>query len=176
MTKPAPATTAALAPADDMLPSRPPATLNILALDIATKTGWAMVIDNVVTSGVVDLKDYDDEGARAVAWFDWLILHPLQHKIDMMVIEAVAGFSFGATAYRVYGLHYVAHLVAFDNQIARRTVPPSTLKKFTTGNGRAKKKDMIAAVQAWGFNPQDDNEADALALLCYAMEKIDVPQ
>jgi hypothetical protein len=39
------------------------------------------------------------------------------------------------------------------------------IKKFWTGKGNATKDDMIAEARARGFDPVDDNEADALALL-----------
>ena len=45
--------------------------------------------------------------------------------------------------------------------------PVGTIKKFATGNGRAGKPLIIAAARSWGFEPADDNEADALALLHY---------
>ena len=44
-------------------------------------------------------------------------------------------------------------------------VQPSTLKKFVTGNGAAKKNNMLLAVfKKWGFETSDDNLADAFAL------------
>jgi crossover junction endodeoxyribonuclease RuvC len=44
-------------------------------------------------------------------------------------------------------------------------VQPSSLKKFTTGNGAAKKNNMLLAVyKKWGFETSDDNLADAFAL------------
>jgi Holliday junction resolvasome RuvABC endonuclease subunit len=48
-------------------------------------------------------------------------------------------------------------------------VPVGTIKKHATGKGNAGKADVIAAMVAAGFNPKDDNEADALALLRCAM-------
>ena len=39
-----------------------------------------------------------------------------------------------------------------------------------TGKGNADKAAVIAAVRARGFNPADDNEADALAILLWATE------
>jgi hypothetical protein len=49
-------------------------------------------------------------------------------------------------------------------------VPVGTIKRFATGRGNANKTAMIAAMQARGFHPGDDNEADALALLLWAIE------
>ena len=47
-------------------------------------------------------------------------------------------------------------------------VPVGTIKRFATGRGNADKAAVIAAMQARGFRPADDNEADALALLLWA--------
>ena len=47
-------------------------------------------------------------------------------------------------------------------------VPVGTIKRFATGKGNADKAAMVAAMKARGFNPADDNEADALALLLWA--------
>jgi crossover junction endodeoxyribonuclease RuvC len=48
-------------------------------------------------------------------------------------------------------------------------VPVGTIKRHVTGRGNADKDAVIAAVRALGFDPIDDNEADALALLDWAL-------
>jgi Holliday junction resolvasome RuvABC endonuclease subunit len=48
-------------------------------------------------------------------------------------------------------------------------VPVGTIKRHATGKGNAPKEDVIRAVRAQGFLPKDDNEADALALLAWAI-------
>jgi hypothetical protein len=48
-------------------------------------------------------------------------------------------------------------------------VPVGTIKRHIAGKGNADKAAVIAAVKALGFDPQDDNEADALALLDWAI-------
>ena len=53
--------------------------------------------------------------------------------------------------------------------IAYEGVPVGTIKRHVTGKGNADKQAVIAAVKALGFNPADDNEADALALLHWAI-------
>ena len=49
-------------------------------------------------------------------------------------------------------------------------MPVGTIKRFATGRGNADKAAMMAAVTARGFAPADDNEADAIALLLWAIE------
>jgi Holliday junction resolvasome RuvABC endonuclease subunit len=49
-------------------------------------------------------------------------------------------------------------------------VPVGTIKRFIAGKGNADKKAVIEAVRARGFRPNDDNEADAIAILLWAVE------
>ena len=49
-------------------------------------------------------------------------------------------------------------------------VPVGTIKRFATGKGNANKAAMIEAIRQRGFSPEDDNEADALALLLWALD------
>ena len=49
-------------------------------------------------------------------------------------------------------------------------VPVGTVKRHATGKGNAAKEEMIAAARARGFRPSDDNEADALAILHWAID------
>jgi hypothetical protein len=48
--------------------------------------------------------------------------------------------------------------------------PVGTIKRHATGKGNAPKAAMIAAARARGFSPADDNEADAIAILLWAIE------
>ena len=67
---------------------------------------------------------------------------------------------------------FLATLSAWAEQrgIAYQGVPVGTIKRHATGKGNAGKAEVIAAVRAKGFKPADDNEADALALLLWAIE------
>jgi len=49
-------------------------------------------------------------------------------------------------------------------------VPVGTIKRHATGKGNAPKQAMIDAARARGFSPADDNEADAIAILLWAIE------
>jgi Holliday junction resolvasome RuvABC endonuclease subunit len=44
------------------------------------------------------------------------------------------------------------------------------VKRYATGRGNADKAAMVTAIQARGFRPADDNEADAIALLLWATD------
>jgi hypothetical protein len=80
-------------------------------------------------------------------------------------------FHRGVTAAHAYG-GYLAHLTAWTEmfKIPYRGVPVGTIKRHATGRGNADKDAVIAAVRALGFDPVDDNEADALALLNWALK------
>jgi len=49
-------------------------------------------------------------------------------------------------------------------------VPVGTIKRFATGKGNANKAAMMEAARKRGFSPTDDNEADAIAILLWAVE------
>jgi len=68
---------------------------------------------------------------------------------------------------------FLAHLTAWceDKQIPYLGVPVGTIKKHIAGKGNASKNEVISSVVNLGFNPKDDNEADALALLDLAITK-----
>ena len=76
----------------------------------------------------------------------------------------------GTAAAHAYG-GFLAHLTAWAEagKIAYEGVPVGTIKRHATGKGNAGKDEVIAAMRARGFAPADDNEADALALLDWAM-------
>jgi Holliday junction resolvasome RuvABC endonuclease subunit len=50
-------------------------------------------------------------------------------------------------------------------------VPVGTIKQFITGKGNADKATVIAAVRSRGFPVKDDNEADAMAILLWAIAR-----
>lgn len=55
-----------------------------------------------------------------------------------------------------------------DDPSPCRGLLAGTTKKHTTGIGNPDKAPMVAAIRAVGFNPADDTEAEALALLGWA--------
>jgi len=92
-----------------------------------------------------------------------------QAGLDAVYFEEVRRHA-GVTAAHVYG-GFLAVLSAYCEQhnIPYAGVPVGTIKRHWTGKGNASKADMIAAARARGYEPSDDNQADALALLDYAV-------
>ena len=100
----------------------------------------------------------------------WLTeLKQTSNGIDAVYFEEVRRH-LGVDAAHAYG-GFMAHLTAWceHHQIPYQGVPVGTIKKHATGKGNASKDEMIAAMKALGHSPSDDNEADALALLHYAL-------
>jgi Holliday junction resolvasome RuvABC endonuclease subunit len=76
----------------------------------------------------------------------------------------------GTDAAHLYG-GFLATLTAWAEQRgAYQGVPVGTIKRHATGKGNAGKDEVIASVRAKGFKPTDDNEADAIAILLWAIE------
>ena len=49
-----------------------------------------------------------------------------------------------------------------------RQIQPSAMKKHVCGSGRPGKRGVIDAVRSWGWEPIDDNHADAMGLFFMA--------
>ena len=136
----------------------------ILALDIATQTGWA---DSNGNHGTLDLKPYKSDYGHLFHVFEgWLADKLMDLSPDILAIERPFT-RIGGHELLLQGLNAHAHKVGYLWGAERRETPPKTVKKFATGNGNAKKPDVIAAVEGWGFKPANDHEADAIALMTY---------
>ena len=143
--------------------------MKILALDIATKTGWK----TSTTSGVWNLKPNrgESEGMRVVRF---------KSKVkELIALEDITLISYERPA----GVHKSSIMVAsemvgvlkdlcIEKNIDIACYSASEIKKHATGKGNANKELMIKRAVELGFNPIDDNEADAIHL--YNLTAIDV--
>jgi Holliday junction resolvasome RuvABC endonuclease subunit len=146
-----------------------------LALDLGTTTGWALrARGGTISSGTGNFKPqrFEGGGMRYLRFKRWLT--EIKHcagGIDTLYFEEVRRHA-GVTAAHTYG-GFLGTLTAWceHHGIAYQGVPVGTIKKHATGKGNASKEEMIAAMQARGHAPIDDNEADALALLAWAIDQ-----
>ncbi len=146
----------------------------VLALDLGTTTGWALrSSDGGITSGTMTFRPsrFEGGGMRFLRFRGWLAeIAGLSGGVTRIVFEEVRAHA-GTDAAHIYG-GFLAHLSAWceERSIAYEGVPVATIKRFATGKGNADKAKMVAAIEARGFRPTDDNEADAIALLLWATD------
>jgi len=145
----------------------------VLALDLGTHTGWALRSrDGTVTSGTEHFQPHRFEGGgmRYLRFKRWLAEVERAASVPGAVYFEEVRRHAGVDAAHAYG-GFLAHLTAWCERhgIPYQGVPVGTIKKYATGRGNAPKAAMIAAVRAKGYAVTDDNEADALALLHWAL-------
>lgn len=135
--------------------------MKILALDIATNTGWK----TETASGTWNFKPNrgESDGMRVVRF---------KSKVKEMInLEGIELVSYERPA----GLHKSSIMVesemigvlkelCIEMKVELACYSATEIKKFATGKGNAKKETMIKFAQELGFNPKDDNEADAIHL------------
>lgn len=145
--------------------------MNILALDLGTKCGWAI---DQRKNGVWNFKpsSFDSYGERFRRFKT--ALESSYEEITHVVYEEVRAH-FGVDAAHSYG-GYMAILQTWciECKIEYKGVPVGTIKKYATGKGNAKKPDMILAANRLfpSINVIDDNHADALCLLSWAQKNL----
>lgn len=150
-----------------------------LALDLGTKTGWAVRrADGQIKHGVWSFAPAKHHrfGFRYFRFLAALSdTRAALGRIDGIIYEKV---QFAPERGGLYAAQrwagFEAILLAWceREEVPYEDIHTGTLKKAATGNGRADKDAMIAAMRALGLNPVDDNDADALAML---MHKIGGP-
>ncbi len=151
--------------------------MTILSFDLGTKCGWAFKEESKRAKfGTEDLacKKWDGAGMRFVKFTK--LLHDLlaKHKPDVVVFEGVRRHR-GTDAAHIYGgLMATLQSVCESNNIPYTAYGVTEIKKFWTGKGSADKDAMIAKANDLGYDPKDDNSADALAILFYGLDQLSV--
>lgn len=147
----------------------------VLALDLGTTTGWAMrTTDGQTVSGCHSFKPgrFEGGGMRYLRFKRWLTeTKATQDAIGAVYFEEVRRH-LGVDAAHAYG-GFLATLTAWCEHhcIPYQGVPVGTIKRHATGKGNASKAEMLTAARAAGHHPNDDNHADALCLLAWAIEQ-----
>jgi len=145
----------------------------VLALDLGTQLGWAVSTfakTAVFGSGSKSfaLTRFDGGGVRYLRFRHFLNeLREGCGPFDEIVFEEVHRHA-GTAAAHVYG-GFLAHLMewAEEKETPYSGIGVGVWKKAVTGRGNASKTEVIQAMRGLGHNPEDNNEADALAILHY---------
>lgn len=152
---------------------------NILALDLATKTGWAIRMrDGTVKHGVINMRAKPDahQGQRWLNFRSELVALLSNHQIQAVGFEQIdnfapmkrkgGGVSIPSSAIiTMAGCRAHLEAVCAVNRIDLTGHHIGSIKKNWTGAGNAKKDMMVAEAFKRGYKPADDNSADALAIL-----------
>lgn len=133
--------------------------MNLISFDLSlTSTGWADA------SGCGVLQPPKLFGVKRLRWIRDNVLD-LAKGADLVVIEGYA-FARPNQAHQIGELGGVIRLALADAGLRWVEVAPSSLKKFATGKGNAKKEDVLgAAIRKLRYDRNSFDEADALFLL-----------
>lgn len=150
--------------------------MNILALDLATRTGWCLRENGRLEHGVENFTPgrHESAGMRWLKFRRWIdYVAGERFTPDLVVFEGWVARSGAGAAEITAG--FTTRVVEFctERSIEHTSVPPATLKRWTAGKGNAKKPAMLEAVcRRWSVRIDDDNEGDAYALMQYALAEI----
>ena len=144
---------------------------SILALDLASTVGWAAESQGAIQYGSRQF-DITDFGGLCWRFEKWLADMILEHEPGIVAIERPFYRGAGSTVYLLGGMAFVAQGVAYGHELERREQPVMSILRWLAGKVRlgprtATKAAVIEAVRRRGYQPEDDNQADALALLLY---------
>ena len=158
-----------------------PRHIRALSLDMATKTGYAILEDGKVRGGVFEMKTRkkgrrnladEHEGKNFADFADWL--SRLITKVQPQMIFYETPFMNPRNpsgCMTTFGWRALLIAEAARRDIPTHTFAVSSVKKAATGNGHAKKPEMIehAKRQFPDLEIVDDNMADALHVLSYGL-------
>lgn len=156
----------------------------ILTLDMATKLGWAAAAPDAVAAwpkggalfsageappihfGTKHFKAGDGVPGQLLEWLEGTL--ETFPETRTVVMEAPF-YKHPVPAARLQGMKGVVEAVCARRGLRCFEVAPATLKKHFAGHGRADKDQMMKMARVLGFDPPDDNSADAIALMDYAI-------
>ncbi|TXH18818.1 MAG: hypothetical protein E6R03_01535 [Hyphomicrobiaceae bacterium] len=152
--------------------------MSLLALDLGRFLGYARIIGGQVISGHVDFapqkqRQFEGGGMRYLRFRQWLNKMHAMHAVDEVIYEEVRRHKATAAAH-AYGA-YQSTLSSWceEQGVPYSSVLPQAIKLFATGKAHAGKDLMIAAAYTqFGVDTNNDNEADAVALLYYRLNDI----
>jgi hypothetical protein len=156
----------------------------ILAFDFATVTGWALGNPGEQPqSGVIRFgargTTHGQIAAEAIAWLVELLseMKPTQIVFEQpLPPNFTGGHTTLNTAIVTMGLPFMMQGIAYKLGLFNvEAVRVSDVRTFFIGSNMKSeeaKRLTVERCQSLGFDPKDDNEADALALWCYQCVQI----
>lgn len=153
--------------------THPNTKVRVLSLDLAQTTGWALIANGIITSGSQCFAGKTKKGETQHAGnnfsrFDnWLRDRLCDDKPEAVCFEEVFRWMSSSAAHSFCGFRAIMMLQCTRKGIPCFAYSPTTIKKYWTGNGAAKKELMMETtlMRFPDLDLTDSNEADAIAIL-----------
>jgi hypothetical protein len=147
----------------------------LLTLDLATRIGWTRgpATDRAFESGSYRLPSTgDDLGLFLASFRQWL--ERVLPGVHTCVFEApiLPRQTMLSTARKLYSQAAFLELACLDQRVRCLEANNSTIKSFMGVAGCKGKEPMMAAVRAYGYDFEDHDQADAIALRLFAVHKL----
>lgn len=154
----------------------------ILAIDGATKSGWAIWRKGkIVKSGTKRF----NASTRLNGYYDWLMESIVKWKITDVVVEDVYREHtriMDKTFMALSKMQGVVEMVCYSKGIIPEYADPIKVKRYmingTTRNRKRDKQRMVSRVTFLGYKLQTsnaDDEADAIGILLYYLDRKNIP-
>lgn len=143
----------------------------LLALDLATRTGICSgdptevpsLSHHILPSTGADVGRFLDAAEKFAAG----LIERAAPALVVFEAPILPRETQVATVRKLQGLAGMVELVCHRAGVECAEVSTTAVKKALTGKGNAKKPDMLAAAEHYGFDPRCDDEADAFGVwLC----------
>jgi len=121
----------------------------------------------ISTSPKMEIEDRFEHILNHIA-FIW------EEDVQSIFIEGLSFMSKGQAVMQLAGLHFFVRyfLKKYTNVKSFEVIPPTTLKKFVTGKGNAKKELMLMyCFKKYGMEFTDNNLCDSYLLARMALQK-----
>lgn len=149
--------------------------MTFLALDLGTSTGYAIYKSGQIISGTKQLHvNKRVLGMHFLEFRKWLLSVIVGHGVQHVFFERVYGHTSTEAAHVYGGFMYALATVCLEKNIPCTGFTVQAIKKFMTGKGNATKDEMIHTVQNFSFNPQTDDEADAISIMLLALRTLKI--
>lgn len=136
--------------------------MNVLAIDPATKTGWATASHYGVWN--IKRKANETDGIKWLRFRKLLTEYVEEFSINLIAYERPGGRHSGSLIHHSKIVGIIEEFCA-ERNIEYKGYSSTQIKKIATGRGNANKAAVVSAAQTeLSYTGDDDNEADALWL------------
>jgi crossover junction endodeoxyribonuclease RuvC len=137
--------------------------MRFVGIDPSTKTGLVILEDNKVHTAVEITSKEKRDPHRFMDIAKTVMKYITEH--DVICIEGFSYSSKGSAVSVQYGIGWILRSELIKVGLSYYEVPPSSVKKFATGKGNAKKDELVLPIyKRWGFEHNSDNVRDAFVL------------